>query len=461
MQQIISSIVEKYGLRKSGSRWAGPCPWCGGSKTTDKFNIRDDGGYKCYACGEKGDIITWLRKMEDMSCREAHQAAGRTCTLTTCRVWDTCSLGSGNGRAPGSRPMPRRLEPKKGKPAQDWPPETTVTMPTPKWQAWANALVEPADVCLAGHQPALSWLAERAIDAVAVARFRLGWLAHDMRVLCTDMDIVHPDGKSRQWIPGGLVIPIYDGYGNIHRLRIRRDKEARAKFLPKLKSVWIRGSGTGPLILRSQLPDPRGVVLVEADLDAFSCAAAHPDVDVVALGTAAAGLPAPTLAALDTSSVILVALDADGPGASAVKRWLSRYRHARYWPVPNAKDPGELAKAGGSIHDWIEAGLVPRIAQDEASSPACSQGGERGAEKEKVWNFTSGDGRVVNVTSDQAAWQEIASSGGLVFSENEIHRLQAAMRELNPEEAAVMASRVLDIKEVFTGAYVRSGGNAE
>ena len=461
MRQIIAAIVDKYGLRKSGARWVGPCPWCGGSKNTDKFNLRDDGGDKCYACEEKGDIITWLRKMDGMSCREAHQAVGRTCTLTTCKVWDTCSLGSGKGRAKGARPLPRRLEPKTGQTGPAGPPETTVIMPSQKWQAWAAALVDTAASALPGNPSVVSWLAKRGIDAVAAARFRLGWLAHDRKVLCTDMDIVRPDGRGRQWIPGGLIIPIFDGHNTIHRIRIRRPAAARAKFLEDLKYVWQRGSGTGPLIIRATAPETRGTVLVEAELDAFACAAAHQEVDVIALGTVAAGLPGATLAALAQSQVILIALDADGPGAKAVKRWLARYRRARYWPVVGAKDPGDMAAAGGSIHDWIEAGLVPRVTQDSACMADCSQRRGRGAEKDKVWNFTTGDGRVVNVTSDQAAWLRITDNGGLVFSENELHRMKSAMRELTADEAAVMASRVLDLKEVFAGAYVRAGGSVE
>lgn len=68
LYSLLTDIASRYKLRRGSGRYAGPCPKCGGSARSDKFVIQDDGGFKCYGCDFKGDIITWLREMEGKSC---------------------------------------------------------------------------------------------------------------------------------------------------------------------------------------------------------------------------------------------------------------------------------------------------------------------------------------------------------------------------------------------------------
>ncbi len=395
MDHLLTDIASKYNLKRKNGKYVGPCPKCGGSKTSDKFNIRDDGGFKCYSCEFKGDIITWLREMEQMSCAEAHQAARIDCRSTTCQVADKCRLGTGtasSGGAKGTR-RPYSVAPKT---------KTAVHLPTPSikqpkdvWAQWAADLLEKSNKQIKENQDVIGWLADRGINSDAIARFRLGWLDHDRRTNRQDIGLLPKDGKNQLWVPGGLVIPIIDKNNSVHRLRIRRPAVDRKKFLEKLKYVWIEGSGTHPFLIRPE-NKPRGAVIVEAELDAMAVAAAHPEVMVVAIGTVAAGIPEPLRTELRSVPVILIALDADqaktagetGPGPKAAKIWSNTYRHARYWPVPSGKDPGDFAKTG-NITDWIEAGLVPPVAQNNIKnqdlplSPGCNQKGERGTELKK------------------------------------------------------------------------------
>ena len=98
-------IAAEYGLRKSGNRHVGPCPQCGGSKDSDKFVLFPDGGFRCFACDWKGDRIKWLREMENMSCRQAHDAIGKDCS-PSCQNYGPCRNGEPVRRRPRSvRPM--------------------------------------------------------------------------------------------------------------------------------------------------------------------------------------------------------------------------------------------------------------------------------------------------------------------------------------------------------------------
>jgi hypothetical protein len=406
ISSILSGIAEKMQLKRGNGRWYGACPECGGSNSSDRFDLRDDGGYLCRACHEvRGDVVKLLRTYGGMNCPEAYIALGRECTLTTCPGREKCRLGDGSGDR-----TPRRREPLSPptRVARDLP-VTQVTMPKPQWLTWATALLEKAQADLQEQPEVLAWLAKRGIDAAAVNRFGLGWLKHDRRVDRQTIGLQPKQGKSKLWVPGGLLIPIFDGTGQLHRLRVRRTDEARDKFLPELKYVWLDGSGTGPLVIRPQ-GAIRGAVILEAELDSFASAAAHPEVMVIGLGSVGIGLPPRLMTELDVVATILVALDADrgkdgaaGAGPKAVNNWKRRYRQAKFWPTPAGKDVGNYAEIGGNLTAWVEAGLVPRVAarverpaiqpqqpgelcppppsdQDVPFPPLCSQPGGRGKE---------------------------------------------------------------------------------
>ena len=385
MHSTNQDIAAKYGLRKSGNRHAGPCPKCGGSKDSDKFVLFPDGGFRCFACGFKGDRIKWLREMDGMSCREAHDAEGKDCS-PLCPNYGPCRNGE-----PVKR-QPRSVRPQVGG-RPDGLAEMAAVHPGIAWRTWAGKLVEKARQALAREPEEIRWLESRGIGTAQVDQYRLGWLAHDMRVDRCELGLPTEEGKVRLWVPGGLVIPIFDGCGELHRLRIRRPPAAREKFLSDRKYVWIKGSGNLPMVLRPSGP-VRGAVIVEAELDAMAVAAAHGEVLVVALGTVAGGIDAGLRAELEKLPVILVALDADpakdgklGAGPASVKRWRRSFRQARFWPMPAGKDPGDFVRDhGGDLRQWIESGLPPvmpcptPICQDSSLSPEQRSSGDGGGD---------------------------------------------------------------------------------
>jgi len=390
MQAIISAIAEQYSLKKNGGRYIGACPECGGSANSDRFRLYADGGFRCFSCGFKGDIITWLRKKEGKSCPDAHEYAGIPCRAASCHVRGTCRLGDGSGKR--AMRQPRSCKPLE-QPGQSGLPLTSVKSPKALWRTWAEELAEKAMAELMTNQKALDWLASRGISAAAADRFGLGWLGHDRKVKRDAIGLPPKDGKPELWVPGGLVVAIWDE-NTIHRLRIRRTDEDRGRFLPALKYVWLEGSGTEPLIIRPA-GKIRGAVIVESELDAYAVAAAHDQVMVIALGTVGAGLPPELRREVALIPTILVALDADsdqgnkpnsGAGPAAVKKWLATFRQARFWPVPNGKDPGEYAQHGGNIRAWIETGLIPELTaiatgkkHDLPLSPESFSAGEGGS----------------------------------------------------------------------------------
>jgi DNA primase len=468
---ILNDISTRYGLKKGNGRYSGPCPECGGSKSSDKFVIKLDGGYKCYSCDFKGDIITWLRNKEGKTCPDAHEEAGIPCRSDGCSVRGTCRLGDGSGKRPVQQR--RSVSP----PLRKEDKTITVTSlrsPQALWQSWAASIVAKSNLSLAGSLDIIAWLSSRGIDSASCDRFRLGWLDHDIRVTRSANGLPPKEGKDKIWIPGGLVIPTFSADGSIHRLRIRRTEKSREKFLPDLKYVWIEGSGTSPMIIK---PDgsPRGVVIVEAELDGLAISSAHPQVMVISLGTVSAGLPKSIIDQVATAPVVLISLDADqdengkpGSGPKAIKTWLKTFRQARFWPVPKGKDPGEYAQNGGNLRTWIEAGLPPQSVsapinpvQDEPFSPESLQQGEEGGENTLsvplFYVITLKNGREIHVTNDKSTWDDLVGAGKVVFSKNELCRLQESCSKMTTYQRQDAIQRILEVKETFSGAYIRSG----
>lgn len=465
-------IAEQYHLRRSGNRWAGPCPKCGGSETTDRFVLFADGGYKCFSCGWGGTRVSWLRQIEGMGCREAHDYLGEGCS-TSCPQYASCRQGQ-----PRQARQPRALQvPTEA--ARQVAPLRAATV-SPIWQAWAAGFVARCAANLA-HQPeALAWLAARGIDAAAAQQNRLGWCAHDLRVDRAELGLPPDTERPRVWVPAGLVIPVVDVAGQITRVKIRRPDAAREKFLPERKYSAIPGGSALPMVLGRSLAAPRGAVVVEAELDAIACHVAVPEVVVVGLGSVSMGVDEELRALLERMPVILVALDNDpdrdgrpAPGQAATSRWWQTWRRARGYQVPAGKDPGDYVRDhGGDLRAWLSAGLpvrprglaapAPVVAaahpatadHDRAGSPAQAAAGGEG---ESDSFFVRGpDGEEHEVVRTAEAWRQARAEGREVWSPRELADVQRAVAGLDPEAKAAAVRAVIEARRVF-GGFVAAG----
>ena len=277
---------------------------------------------------------------------------------------------------------------------------STIKVPLDIWCRWAESFVSSC----AENIPTktLTWLAARGINAAAAARFRIGWNKRSDKVSRDAIGLPPKGDKETLWLPAGLVIPVADESGRVIRIRIRRSESERERFLPDLKYCWLEGSGTGTMVIRPE-GKSRGAVIVEAELDGYAIAAAHVGVMVVALGTVSVGIDDELRAELADQPVILVALDADekengkktAAGPVKVGAWLSEYAQARFWPVPQGKDPGEYVECGGDLYTWIEAGLIQDI-------PVALQTSDHDLNLLPESASTRGEGGINNIPSVEA-----------------------------------------------------------
>jgi DNA primase len=71
---IVAIIGEYVKLKRVGNSFRGPCPFHHGKN--DNFAVAPDGGYKCFVCGEYGDVFSFVRKHLGLDFVEAVKLVG-------------------------------------------------------------------------------------------------------------------------------------------------------------------------------------------------------------------------------------------------------------------------------------------------------------------------------------------------------------------------------------------------
>lgn len=495
---LIPGEFKKVG-NKNGGEFAGGCPWCGdGGKggKSDRFHIwpaqGNHGTYWCRMCGKGGDAIKFLIDHRGMDFKAACAHLGL---------------------------HPDILGPKTGKPAAGWQPQAA-NSPADVWADHARKFVDWCHERLLERKDEQAWLAERGIGLEMIAKYRLGYNpAHAWRegsAWGVTLD-KKADGKMKKlWLPRGLVIPMINPDGRVHRLRVRQpDQEPRYLVIP--------GSGREPLLSR----EAEAIFVVESELDAILLDGIVGDlVGVVAMGNDTAKPTARLNPALVDALFIGVALDSDRPkfnpvtdkmdmpGAKASRWWLQQFPQAMRVPMVGGKDPGDAFKDGVDLRMWVLACLPAyfhvkadleaekaRKAEKKAAEMMLQKDLEEAkrqvfVEQPEVWaeriaektadntknpvpepvnipenpdtcppvapengvkRITLKTGRSFCLAASREEWEKLTDAGEIVFSEYELSRLQAACRTMSSEERLAAAMQVLDFKEVFGSAWIKRG----
>ena len=71
---IVAVIGEYVKLKRVGNSYRGPCPFHHGKN--DNFSVTLRGGYKCFVCGESGDVFTFVQKHLGLDFVEAVRLVG-------------------------------------------------------------------------------------------------------------------------------------------------------------------------------------------------------------------------------------------------------------------------------------------------------------------------------------------------------------------------------------------------
>lgn len=441
VKEFVEHAAKKYSMKRNGQKFAGKtCPKCGTSRSgNDKFNFWDDGGWKCWSCELSGDIIDWLRGKCDselsMSCAEAHEYVNVDCLSSTCSYVMKCRITRGGGKVPKKNDyFDKDYQGKSNINIID-----SVFFPHEKWVERMNGLVEKAAAKIEHEQGVLDWLVKRGVDKEIVQANKFGWLPHDETIPIEDLGMVYdPNGsvqvaagtitydKKRLWVPGGIVMPLYSN-GRLFAVDIRRPKEARKKFIPNIKYMFMKGGGVAYRSLWGGDPGlkPRAVALVESRLDASMIYYHCPDVAVIV----GKDKPLTRMYAeyFKKVDIILICTDNDQPNKSGLrageekaKKWEAEFHNAHFWPVPKGKDPGEFFKGGGDIKQWIYSGI-------EKFSGNVFQATPRQQEDFPNVKRITGHGYIIYIADNKDMLQKISQTGKIVFEDRDFALLKSGM----------------------------------
>jgi DNA primase len=332
---IISIVGEFVKLKRVGNSYRGPCPFHHGKNPN--FSVTARGGYKCFRCGESGDVFTFVQKHLGVDFVEAVKLVGAKSGVEVHEV-------------------ARRAEERDAR--------------EPLWEINATA----ADFFREqlwnspGGQVARDYLAARGIGRDDADRFSIGHAPRaqaamrdyltglgfdDSRQLGAGL-LLTSDGRPepRARFRDRLIFPIHDGAGRTAGFGGRVLGAGQPKYLNSSESeAFSKGKLLYGLDLAKQsIRKADRLFIVEGYFDVIRMVLAGIDEVVAPLGTALTELQA-ALISKYTKNVFLV-YDSDQAGLEATFRagdaLLSSGVAVRVVTLPEGEDPDTFITAHGA-----------------------------------------------------------------------------------------------------------------
>jgi len=330
---ILEIIGERIQLQRSGANWRAVCPFH--SEKTPSFFVSDTlQRYKCFGCGESGDVFTFLEKFDQMTFYEALEELAGKAGIT--------------------------LEQKTRSQDDDRRAEQIEVLELAK---------EYYHYLLTKHrvgEPARQYLKERGINNQSTRLFQLGFAPEGWDGLLnylTKKKKYHPqlladvglvvsgqNGRYYDRFRGRVIFPLKDHRGRVvgfsGRLLDASAKEAKYINSPETalyhKSELLYGWSE----LKSHIKQAESIIVTEGEFDVISSAQSEVNNVAAIKGSALTDQHARLIKRL--ASQVLLALDTDSAGIEATKRAIRVLEphdlELRIVQISAGKDPDELAR---------------------------------------------------------------------------------------------------------------------
>ncbi|MBS1712831.1 MAG: DNA primase [Armatimonadetes bacterium] len=357
---IVELVGQRVSLKKAGKDWKGLCPFHD-DRNPSLHVSRDKGLYKCYSCGEGGDVYKWVMQTEHVDFPEALRILAKLAgvELTRHEKKDrTLAEAQEAVMAEAQAFFKDQLE--KSSSAQDYCRQRGLDPATV--EAWGL-----------GYGPDVT-------GALAIALQRKG---HRLN-LAEELFLVKSDGHGAfdDRFKGRLMFPIRDERGRLVAFGGRIIGDGQPKYI---------NSGDTPLYSKSRvlygldkakesMAKSRQAVLVEGYLDVIACHRSGVTSAVASLGTALADEHVRLLRRWCDEVVVLY--DSDAAGLKAAERACALLTEgglkARVSVVSAGKDPDTLLRDQGAaaVRKLVEkpmTALEYLLAQLEARHPATGE----------------------------------------------------------------------------------------
>lgn len=344
---IVSIVGEFVKLKRVGNSFRGPCPFHHGKK--DNFSVTAKGGYKCFRCGEAGDVFTFVQKHLGLDFVEAVKLVGNRSGIEVHEV------------------SSRRTEERDPREAT-WEVNASA-LEFFRTQLWENA----------SGRVARDYLAGRSISREDAERFSIGYAPRDraaMREALAALGFDDARQRAAQLLISSeekpeprprfrdrLMFPIFDASGHPVGFGGRILGDGEPKYLNSSESeIFVKRSLLYGLNWAKQsIRKADRLIVVEGYFDAIRLALAGITEVVAPLGTALTEQQA-TLIRKYTNNVFLL-YDSDQAGLKATFRsgdiLLAQGISVRVISLPDGDDPDTfVAKQGADGFERAAAASV-------------------------------------------------------------------------------------------------------
>ncbi len=332
----IESVVSAYvNLRRTGSTMKGLCPFH--NEKTPSFTVYpENGSYYCFGCQNGGDVITFVRNIENLDYMEA--------------VRLLCQKSGLNMPETGYDDSAEKLR------------RTVLAINRETARFFHNCLIDEK----LGKR-AREYCNERQLLPKTIRHFGIGYAPDDWSLLCNhlkskgfkeeDMVIANVASRGRN---GGVydrfrhkfIFPIIDLRGNVIAFAGRKfpeDTQIKGKYLNTNDTpVYKKSKVLYALNFAKDSKDSR-LILCEGYMDAISLHQAGFTNAVACCGTAFNAEQAKLISRY--TDEVVVALDSDGPGQKAAMLAIEQLTKAglklKVLQIEGGKDPDEYIKTYG------------------------------------------------------------------------------------------------------------------
>ncbi len=339
---IVEVIGSRVSLQRSGSYMKGLCPFHS-EKSPSFFVDESMQRFKCFGCGESGDVITFLEKYEGMEFVEALEYLA-----------DQTGI---------------KLK-KFVKNSDDLLREELLEVLSLTKQYY-HYLLTKHKVGKAGRE----YLKKRGVNRDSIKLFQLGVAPQSWDALLTYLHkkkkyslklllqaglvIKGKTGRYYDRFRNRVIFPLTDHRGRVVGFsgRVISGSEKDAKYINSPETVLYHKSKMlfGFSELYQQIREAKQVVVVEGELDVVSSIQAHMNAVVAIKGSALTTDHAKLLKR--TVNKVLLSLDTDSAGVKATKRAIKALKETevelRVVVIPDGKDPDELIRH--SPKQWRDA----------------------------------------------------------------------------------------------------------
>ena len=331
--EIISVISSYVNLRRSSRNLVGLCPFH--SEKTPSFTVfPETQSYYCFGCGAGGDVITFVRNIENLDYPEAVRFLAQRAGMTVPE----------NGEDDAAARLKARVY--------------EINRLAARW--FFDRLVAPEG------EAARAYLLGRKLTVQTIRHFGLGWAPESFNLLTdylkgqgyTDRELVtagvagqsKKTGRAYDYFRGRVMFPIIDLRGSVIGFGGRVLGDEKPKYLNSPDTpVFKKTKNLFALNFAKNSKEQR-LILVEGNVDVITLHQAGFTNTVATLGTALTDDQARLIAGY--AKEVVVAYDSDSAGRKATTRAFSFFDElgvkVRVLNIPGAKDPDEYIKKFGA-----------------------------------------------------------------------------------------------------------------